>query len=124
MEQRRIIWFAIAFSTVIYAVIAYTQSPNPEGTFDESLKDPFVYVLYALALVTFVAALIIPGLLRRVPAQTRLILALALFEACAVYGFMASFLKHDWRLYLAPWAIAVIGFVKVFPASSTSPEVQ
>ena len=119
MLQSRIIWFAIAFTTVMYAVVAYITAPAPAQPYDAALRNPIVLILYCIALMTFAAGFIVPKtLLRNAPARTRMILGLALFESCAIYGLVGAFIAHDWRIYLAPWAIAVIGFLTVFPGAA------
>ena len=98
MLQSRIIWFAIAFTTVMYAVVAYITAPAPAEPYDAALRNPIVLILYCIALMTFAAGFIVPKtLLRNAPARTRMILGLALFESCA---------------------IAVIGFLTVFPGAA------
>jgi hypothetical protein len=44
-----------------------------------------------------------------------MITALAVFEACAIFGLLAAFMMKDWRLCLAPWALALLGFIREFP---------
>lgn len=120
MNQPKLIWFAIAFSTVVYAIIAYTTNPTPAGSFDAAVRNPVILILYLAALSSFAAATIIPKLLQRAPAQTRMILGLAIYESCAIFGLVAAFLGHDWRLYLGPWALALIGFMRVFPGNEVT----
>lgn len=120
MQQQKIIWFAIAFSTVLYAIIAYTLNGNPQQPFEQSVRNPITLVMYLAAISAFVAGLIVPKLLQRAPAQTRMIMSLAIFEACAIFGFIASFLAQDWRLYLPAWALAVMGFARVWPSEELS----
>jgi len=115
MLQQRMIWFAIAFSTVVYFVIAYVFGPHPEASFDAAAADPIVIACYVLAFLAFLASLFIPRLLVRAPEQTRMILALALSESAAIFGLVAAFVHHDWRLYVAPWVLALIGFTRVWP---------
>jgi hypothetical protein len=124
MQQNRIVWFAIAFSTVIYAVLSYVLAPVPKQSYDAAVKNPLVLVLYFAALSSFVAGNIVPSLVKGAPARTRMILALAIFESCAIFGFVASFLLQDWRLYLAPWALAAIGFLRVWPSGEVSAPVS
>lgn len=114
MQKRKVLWFGIAFSTVAYLVLAYVLYPNPEGGVREKVEQPLVLALYVLAAVMFVVASVLP---QRLPGkgQSAMVLAMALYESCAVFGLVAAFLKADWRLYLAPWALALIGFMRVFP---------
>jgi hypothetical protein len=116
VSQRKIIWFAITASTFIYAAVVYSLSrtwPHP-GSFDVVARGPYVLGLYAAALVMFVLAFIIPsGIAQH---QPRFVARMGLFESCAVLGLMASFLTQDWRVYFAPWALALIGFVRSYPS--------
>ena len=58
--------------------------------------------------------------LKHAPARTRMIMSLAIFESCAIFGLVSTFLLQDWRLYLAPWALAVIGFLRSWPSDDGS----
>ena len=116
VSQRKIIWFGIFLSTFIYAAVLYSLSKNwpRPGSFDDAVRKPVPAVLYLVALTTFALAFAVPRLIKhRDPA---FIATLALFEACAIYGLLAAFLTQDWRLYLAPWALALIGFASRFPS--------
>jgi hypothetical protein len=37
---------------------------------------------------------------------------------------VAAFLMEDWRLYLGPWALAAIGFLRVWPSDEISAPVS
>jgi len=120
MKQDKLIWFAIVFSTFIYAAIVYTLAPNPEGSFGDAVKQQMPMILYGVAAVTFIAALVIPNLLQRSPARVKMIVALALFEACAIYGLMAAMLVKDWRLFVPTWIIALLGMWTKYPSSDVT----
>lgn len=121
MNQQRIIWVAIAFSTVIYMFILVTLHPNPpQGSLEVATLPQIVKVLYAIALVEFIVAWVLPGRLTSMPAQTRLVTSMALFEAVAIFGLLAAFLTKDWRLYLGPWALALIGFIRSWPRDESA----
>jgi hypothetical protein len=120
MRTPKILWFAIVWSTVIYMVIAYVIAPVPPRPFEESLRSTFTILFYAAAFVAFIAAMLIPGRLPQNPPQKKMIVAMAMFEACAVIGLVTAFLQHDWRLYVAPWIAALIGFVREFPRDEVS----
>ena len=115
MQISKILWFTIAASTVIYLVVAYTIVPVPVQPFVESVLSIVTLGLYAAAFAAFVAALVIPNLLTRTRGMRKMIVALALFEFCALCGFIAAFLGQDWRLYLPAWIVSLIGFVREFP---------
>lgn len=118
MRQDKLIWFAIVFSTFIYAVIIYTLYPRPEGPFEAAVKQPIALSLYGIAVLTFFAALMAPGFLRG-PARLKMIVSLALFEACAIYGLLAAFLTRDWRLFVPTWIVALLGMWRAYPSDST-----
>jgi len=113
---RKAIWLAIFASTVIYAVIVFTIAREPQRTFNESLRLPLVLAMHAAALVTLAMSFLVPPRISH--PRPRFIVRLALTEAVALYGVMAAILAHDWRLYLGPWAIALIGFLQAWPSSS------
>src|SRR5687767_3939258 len=103
MRTPKILWFAIAWSTVIYLVIAYMLHPVPARPFAESVRSTITLALYAAAFAAFVVALVIPNLLVRLPAQQKMMVALAMFEACAIFGLVAAFTQQDWRIYVPAW---------------------
>lgn len=118
MQTQRILWGAIAFSTVLYAGIAYTLAPVPEQPFETSVRDTFTMLLYGMAVVMFFVAMIVPRRLPAAPPRMKMIVALALFEACAIFALVAAMVHHDWRLYLPGWALALIGFVREWPSAA------
>ncbi|HWW60625.1 MAG TPA: hypothetical protein VN181_04580 [Thermoanaerobaculia bacterium] len=115
MPQRKLIWFAIFASTLIYFIIVFIIAREPQRPFNDSLRLTFTFVLYGAALVTYAMSYIAPA--RIAQAQPRFIVRLALTEAVAIYGLLAAFLAHDWRLYIAPWAVAFIGFLQAWPSA-------
>lgn len=117
VQQRRILWLALFFSTVIYAVIAYTlPNAKPTASFDDAVRRPLVIPLYVVAMSVFIAGLVGFGRLKNANPQAGMILRLALFEACAIMGLMAALIAQDWRLYLPTWALAAIGFIREWPS--------
>jgi hypothetical protein len=121
MQQQRIIWSAIAFSTILYAIIVYTAVPAPSAPFDESMQKPATLALYAAAFAAFVAGLVLPSLLTQSPSQQKLVLTMAIFESCAVFGLLAAFLAQDWRLYIPAWIAALAGFIRAWPGQDVRP---
>lgn len=116
MSQRKIIWFGIFMSTFIYAAVLYSLSKNwpKPGSFDDAVRQTIPAVLYLAALASFAAAFAVPRIIKL--SHPAFITTLALFEACAIYGLTAAFITQDWRLYLAPWALSLIGFMSRFPS--------
>ena len=116
VSQRKIIWFAIVFSTFIYAAILWSLSRNwPQpGPFEEVIRRPYSFGPYIAAVVIFLQALVLPRMIK--DHQPRFVTTLAMFEACAILGLMAAFINQDWRLFIAPWVLALIGFARTFPA--------
>lgn len=107
-------------STFIYAVIFYSLSrewPRP-GAFAASVQQRLVLILYAAAVASFFGALIIPSRISH--HHQRFITRLALFESCAIFGLLAAFLTRDWRLFIAPWALALVGFISNYPSDETT----
>ena len=120
MKQEKLIWFAIVFSTFIYAVIVYTIAPNPQGTFGEAVqRNQLTLILYLIAFGTFIAANVVPKTLRG-PARVKLIVALSLFEACVIYGLVAAFFERDWRLFIPTWILGLVGMWRVYPSDDAA----
>ena len=121
MSQQRIIWAAICFSTVIYLVILLTLHPEaPQTSLDVASLPLFVKILYAMALFDFIVGWILPGRMADKPAQLRLVMTMAIFESVAIFGLLAAFMTQDWRLYLGPWALAIVGFIRSFPRAESA----
>ena len=68
-----------------------------------------------MALFDFVLGWILPGTLKGRTSQERLVITMAIFESVAIFGLLAAFLTHDWRLYIGPWVLALVGFIRAFP---------
>jgi hypothetical protein len=119
MSQQRIIWFAIVMSTAIYLVVALQLGPDASGPFDVSAGRSPVPILYGVALAVFLFGWFVAPRVVRSNAQTKMIVCLAIFEACAIFGLLAALLVRDWRLYLAPWALALTGFIRELPRASS-----
>jgi hypothetical protein len=120
MNPRLVIWMGIAMSTVIYLVLAYTLS-GEAGESEKLAREQYVPVLYGLAGAMFIIGwFVVRRVIRNAPEQTRMIMALAVFESCAVFGLLGAFLTKDWRVYLFPWALALVGFIREFPRAGTT----
>ncbi|HSP15088.1 MAG TPA: hypothetical protein VLV78_10070 [Thermoanaerobaculia bacterium] len=118
MLQDRIIWLALAFSTFIYALVLYLAvGQKSHASFDQSLSSPYTIVLYVMALGAFAAATAMSFITRNRPRRLRMIISMALYEASAIFGLMAAFLVADWRVYVAPWVVCLIGFARMFPSA-------
>ena len=114
MNQRMMIWLAILFSTFIYLFIAMVMSGEP-ATFEQLSRSTFVRILYGAALLAFLFGWFVAPRVIKGPPQTTMIVALAVFESCAIFGLVTAFLTQDWRTYLLPWALALAGFMKERP---------
>jgi hypothetical protein len=116
IAQARIIWFGLFVSTFIYAGLDYMiMAPRTTKMFDESLRNQYTIVLYAMAAIVFVVAMVLSRNESR-PPMLRMILSMALYESCAIFGLVAAFLVSDWRLYVPAWVLCLIGFARMFPA--------
>ncbi len=116
--NRRILWTGIAGSTFLYALLLYLLSqdwPKPAGSFDAAVRDQKTLILYAMAVMSFAFASILPRFMSA--KQPAWIASLAMFEASAIFGLVAAFLAQDWRLFIAPWVLSLIGFATRFPSA-------
>jgi hypothetical protein len=119
MNPDKVLWFALVFSTVIYAGIAYALFPNPEGSFEDAVRQQTTLIFYGLAVCSFLFGLTLPG---RVPGPWRkkMIIAMGVFESCAIAGLVAAFLARDYRLFIPTWIIALLGMWKMYPSAEVS----
>jgi hypothetical protein len=119
MNPRRTIWIAIVFSTVIYFVLGFSMS-RPPGEFERLARGQYVPIFYGMAVAMFLfGTFVVPRIIRS-SEQARMIAALAVFESCAIFGLLATVFMKDWRYYLGPWALAIIGFVRELPRDETA----
>ena len=115
MKTEKVLWAAMVFSTVVYAAVAYMILRERPSSFEDALKQPYTLVLYGFALAAFMAGFIVPGLMRA-PARVKMIVTLAIFESCAIFGLMAAFLGRDWRLFIPAWIVSLIGMARAYPS--------
>ena len=106
----QLVYFAILMSTLIYAIVAWatTKPITPGRPLADELRNPTTIALYSVAAGSFLAAMIIRS--RRL-----LIARWAMLEAGCICGLIAALLLGDWRLYIAPWTLALVGFVSLYP---------
>jgi hypothetical protein len=120
MRQDKLIWFALVFSTVIYAAIIYTLYPNPQGSFEDSLKRPYTLILYGMALLDFLLGLVLPSLQANRPPRLRMVVSMAIFESSVIFGLIAAFFAQDWRVFVPTWALGLMGMWRMYPSDEVS----
>ena len=116
MGQRKTIWFAIVMSTFVYAIVVYSLSrswPRP-GPFGAAVQQQLVLGLYAAAVAVFFGALILSS--RVAHHHQRFIVRISLFESCAILGLVIAMITRDWRLFVAPWALSLMGLMTSYPS--------
>lgn len=114
MQKARFVWFAIVQSTIIYFVVAFVIARHPSGDVSTAMKQPLVLGLYAAAVVLFFAAPLVAARIKS-PMPAPLVVQLALYEACAVLSLVAALVHKDWRLYVPGFALALLGFLRIWP---------
>jgi uncharacterized membrane protein YGL010W len=114
MNQQKIIWGALVFSSFFYVFIAYTLAPDPALTFTESVTQTTALAVFGVAFATFIMAMAIPNLLVSAP-RLKLLVAMAMFESCVIMGLVAAILLKDWRLIVPTWIASLVGFMREFP---------
>jgi hypothetical protein len=119
MRQDKVLWFALVFSTVIYAAMVFVLYPNPAGSFEDAARQQTTLILYGLAFASFVAGLVAPTVMRG-PARVKMIVAMAVFESCAIYGLLAAMLARDYRLFVPAWIVALLGMWRMYPSGEIS----
>ena len=115
MHVEKVLWGAIVFSTFIYAGMIFMIARNPEHSFEENVRSQMTLIVYGLALASFIAGTVLPGRLRA-PARMKMIIALAIYESCAVFGLIGAFVAHDWRIFIPAWVLSLIGMMRVYPS--------
>lgn len=116
-QQRKIVWFGLVMSVVIYVVMAYmTSQENASQPFDDAVRHPWALPMYGIAVVMFIIATVVSRTMK----QAGWISGLALYESCAIFGLMAAFIAKDWRLLLPAAALALIGMARLFPGETAA----
>ena len=120
MNKLRVIWAAIVLSTVIYFAVIWTALYTRPFTrpFSIAVMDPMTLTFYALGAVAFIAAFVVSGRIDRASYTQALratIVRLALIESICIFGLVTAFMAQDWRLYVPPFALAMVGFLSSFP---------
>ena len=128
MNQRRLIWIAIVFSTLLYGVLAYaTERDYTLQPLSLAMRRPVVIALYAIAIAIYAAALLTSSAMdarssgpdgRRVSTPASFIVRLALLETVAIIGLASAIVIRDWRLYLPAWILALVGLFNSYPPAS------
>ena len=116
---RRIVWFAILGSTVIYAVVAFLVVPRGEREPVGALaRDPSAIGAIVVAAALFVTAFWAGSYLRNRDADRAFFVMVALLEAVCLTGLVGAFRADDWRLFIIPWSLSMIGMVYAWPRRS------
>ena len=115
--RQRTIYGALMFSIVIYIFMAFMAArQNASLPFGDQIRLPLVIPFYGIGVLFFAAALFVRA---RLSSRVRNIVCWALLEVMVVFGLLASFLYHDWRLILPPAMVAILGFLLTFPRAET-----
>lgn len=123
MNQQKIVWMALVMSSIIYVGIAYSLAPNPVLTFPESVAQSTALMVYGIAFVVFIMAMVVPSMLVSAPPRTRMLIAMAMFEACAIFGLIGAVLLKDWRIIVPAWIASMVGFLREYPRDEVSAPV-
>lgn len=111
----RIVWFAILFSMLVYAAllpIVSRGSREPAGTL---ARDPSAIGVIVVAAVLFVTAFWASSWLRNRDAGRAFFVMLALLDSVSLVGLAGAFRTGDWRLFVVPWCLSMIGMVYAWP---------
>ncbi len=103
-------YVAILMSTLIYAVVAWatTHLVTPGKSLGDELRDPVTIGLYGAAAGTLLASMIIRS-------RKMLNVRWVLLDAGCICGLIAGIMHGDWRLYVAPWVLALVGLIRLYP---------
>lgn len=106
----QVIYVAIVTSAIVYAVVAWaaTRDRMPVQRLADELREPVAIALLAGAAACIVAAAVIR--VRRL-----LVMRWVLLDAACIFGVVLAFLFTDFRLFVMPWAAALVGFIALYP---------
>jgi hypothetical protein len=106
----QIIYIAIVLSALIYGIVAWvtTRAIVPGRILTDELHDPVTIAMYSAAAGMFLAAVIVRS-------RKALIVRWVMLDAACVFGVVAAMTQGDWRLYVAPGALALFGFIALYP---------
>lgn len=106
----QVIYVAIVTSAIVYAVIAWaaTRGHLPAGSFGDEVRVPL-----AIALLGAAAACIVVAAVLRI--RRLLVVRWVLLDAACIFGVVLAVLFDDFRLFAIPWAVALVGFIALYP---------
>ena len=117
--MQRILWTAILFSTFVYAgVAAFVARQNAHGSIRSLLSNPRDLAPIVVAAVLFLTAFWAASLLRGRDAGRAFFVLLALLDAVCLAGLVGAFRAGDWRVFILPWCLAMIGMIFAWPQRS------
>ena len=107
-QLEKLVYFALILSTFIYCLVVWVvmHAQAPMGTLEQEFHQPIVFVLMLLSLSAFVVSLSLRNAITR----------WAFCESCCIYGIVAAFVAHDWRLFAMGWVLSLVAFVLARPA--------
>ncbi len=122
LNRLRVLWFALFSTTVVYALIDWflLRDRTISQALERSLRSPLTIGLYTAAVLAYFGAFLLGGsIARKGQEQPAFVAKLALLESVCILGLVAAFLAQDWRLYLPPWMLSVVGFARAWPSATS-----
>lgn len=106
----QVIYVAIVTSAIVYAVVAWaaTRDHLPAQPFGDEVRTPLAMTLFGAA----AACILVAALLR---IRRLLVVRWVLLDAACIFGVVLAFLFSDMRLFVIPWAAALVGFIALYP---------
>ncbi len=113
--KERILWFAILLSTLVYAVLAVVLSHGPTMPARALVTDPQDLAVTIVATVLFVTAFWAGSRFKDARGYFAM---LALLESACVAGLVGALKSGDWRVFVVPFCLSMIGMIYAYPRAS------
>jgi amino acid permease len=112
----RTIWLAILISTFVYIIVLLTAVPHtPRGPVAALETDPGAIAVIVIAAALFATAFWAGAIIRPRDADRAFFVTLALLDSVCVVGLVGAFRAGDWRIFVLPWLLSIVGLIGVYP---------
>ena len=116
-NAKRTLWYAIFFTTLVYAALAFIVA-HRHSTPAMSLASPNDIAVIVVAALLFTISFGVGPVLKVRDVARGYFVTLALLETVCLVGLVGAFRTGDWRVFVAPWCLSMIGMIYAYPRAS------
>lgn len=112
---QRIVWLAILASTLVYAALAVVVPHGHTGPARALVTDPRDIAVVVVAAALFITAFWAGSTFKDARGYFAM---MALLESASVVGLVGAIKGGDWRIFILPWCLSMIGMIYAYPRAS------